>query len=154
MNLVPRQHIEQVSVLFLWYTLMFVLMYSLSIKQQTEQSSDMLSIASHGCSVCMSQSSRAGAGAGPDGIHALGVPTPGVYPALGQEAVLVLGLQVLGRLQPAASCIVLQVLSMEHGLVCGSISRHLCCVSLVLGNLPVMNTVRNISMRRNSWELV
>ena len=42
----------------------------------------------------MSQSSRAGAGAGagPDGIHALGVPTPGVYPALGQEAVLILGL--------------------------------------------------------------
>lgn len=86
----------------------------------------------------------------PDGIDALGVATPGVHPALGQEAMLIFGLQVLGRLQPAAPCIVLQVLAMEHGLVRGSVSRHLCCIGLVLGNLPVTVTVKTHIGRRNS----
>lgn len=59
-----------------------------------------------------------------------------MHPALGQEAVLILSLQVLGRLQPAAPGIVLQALAMEHGLVCGGLPSHLSCICLVLGNLP------------------
>lgn len=62
--------------------------------------------------------------------------TPGVHPALGQEAVLILSLEVLGRLQPAAPRVVLQALAVEHGLVCGSLPGHLSCICLVLGNLP------------------
>ena len=72
----------------------------------------------------------------PDCIDALGVTAPGVNPAFGQEAVLIFCLEVLGRFQPAAPSIVLQILAVEHGLVCGSLASHLSCICLVLGHLP------------------
>ena len=71
----------------------------------------------------------------PDGIDALGVAAPGVYPPLGQEAVLVLGLEVLRRFKPAAAGIVFQSFAMEHGLVCWPLPGLLCCICLVLGYL-------------------
>ena len=72
----------------------------------------------------------------PNCVDALGVAAPGVDPALGQEAVIIFCLEVLGRFQPAAASVILQVLAMEHGLVCGSLPGHLSCICLVLSHLP------------------
>lgn len=91
----------------------------------------------------------------PDGVGSLGVPTPGVDPALGQEAVLVLCLQVLGRFKPAAPSIVLQALAVEHGLVCGGLPSHFCRICLVLGHLAAGKTLDKIVAEHAmcSWSL-
>ena len=64
-----------------------------------------------------------------------------MYPALGQEAVLVFCLQVLGSFQPAAAGIVLQALAMEHGLVGGALPGHFCRICLILGHLAAHASV-------------